>query len=321
MPFNKFIAIARASNVTIYASNDASVSFFSSPFAAHRALKAVDIYPSNAEFGDKAVSPVNGVIKAVRKYPSPNLYPDRPHLYEYLILIECTDNPEICAKILHVRPLVNIGDVVHIDDPIGIFSRSGYIPFWADPHIHVELRSYKDPIRAEGAYPLEMLNRKHSKMSNLRFTTESILTGTVTDVESHYTTICLKEDNCKTIGNFSGLKARVGSCIGILDGGVPHVNYGGVLVNETVRKGDPVSLAGIKIGEVIESLKGLALFKITNFKVMVNNCEFQGIVSRFHLENKNLIKFIPLRPGKVNLNVDATVTVKLKTSIYSSRFI
>jgi len=318
MPVKKFIPIASAFNVKIYAPDDGCVSFFNSPFSAHRKLEAVDIYPSKAKFGDEAVCPVSGVVKAVKKYPSPTLYPNKLPLYEYLILIECTDNPEIYAKILHARPLVSIDDVIHVGDTIGILSRSGYIPFWVDPHIHAELRNYKDPIRARGAYQLEILNTKQSKMPISKSTPESDLAGTVTHVEPRYAMIRPKKDNWENVGNFSGLKVRVGSSVGILDGGVPHMGYGGVLVNEKIRKGDPVSLAGTKIGEVTEPSNGVAIFKIKNFKVTANNSEFRGISSRLHLKNERGIKLVPLRTGCVNLNINANVTIKTNININSS---
>jgi len=318
MPVKKFIPIASAFNVEVYAPDDGCVSFFNSPFLAHKKLEAVDIYPSKAEFGDEVVCPVNGVVKAVKKYPSPTLYPNKLPLYEYLILIECTDNPEIYAKILHARPLVSIDDVIHVGDSIGILNRSGYIPFWVDPHIHVELRNYKDPIRAGGAYRLEILNTKQSKMTTSRSTPESDLAGTVTHIESRYAVIRPKKDNWENVGNFCGLKVHAGSCVGILDGGVPHMSYGGVLVNEKVRKGDPVSLAGIKIGEVTEPSNGVAIFKIKNFKVTANNSEFRGISTRLHLENKRRIKLVPLRTGCVNLSINANVTIKTSININGS---
>ena len=315
MPVEKFTPIASAFDVKIYAPDDGCVSFFNSPFSAHRRLRAVDIYPAKAEFEDEVVCPVSGVIKEVKKYPSPTLYPNKLLLYEYLILIECTDNPEVYAKILHARPLVSVDDVVNVGDTIGILSRSGYIPFWVDPHIHVELRNYKGPIRAGGAHQLEILNTKQSKTCISKSTPESDLAGTVAHVEARYAMIRLKEDNWENVGNFYGLKVRVGSSVGVLDGGVPHMGYGGVLVNEKVRKSDSVSLAGMKIGEVTEPSNGAAIFKIKNFKVMANNSEFRGISSFLHLENKRRIKLVPLRTGCVNLNINANVTIETNRNI------
>ena len=310
MLVKKFIPVTSAFNVKIYAPADGCVSFFNSPFPAHKELKAVDIYPAKAKFGDEAICPVNGVVKTVKKYPSPTLYPNKPLLYEYLILIECADNPEVYAKILHARPIANVGNVIHIGDTIGILSRSGYVPFWVDPHVHVELRNYKDPIRAGGAYQLKILNTKQSKTRISRSMSQSDLAGVVTHIENRYVMIRPKEENWKSIGNFCGLKARVGRSDGILDGGVPYISYGGILVNANVRTGDPVSLAGTNIGEVTETLDCAAIFKIKNFRVMVNNSEFRGISSRLNLKNERRIKFVPLNMGCLNLNINDAVTIK-----------
>lgn len=310
MHIEKFIPIASAFNVRMHAPDDACVSFFNSPFSAHIESKAVDIYPVKAKFGDETVCPVNGTVKVVKKYLSPTPYPNKPPLHEYLILIECTDNPEVYAKIIHVRPSVSVGDVIYIGDRIGILSRSGYFPFWVDPHMHVELRDYKDPIRAGGAYPLEILNIQQSKTSTSKLTPESDLAGTVTYVETRYAIVCLNQDSWGNVGNFSGLEAHVGSSNGILDGGIPYMGYGGVLVNEKVRIGDHVSLAGTKIGEVTETLNGVAKFKVDPCKVIVGDYEYMGISLKLHFQNEREIKLVPLRMGCINMSANDTITIR-----------
>jgi hypothetical protein len=50
-----------------------------------------------------------------------------------------------------------VGDVVEVGKPLGILLRSGFFDFWTDPHIHVEVRSPSDPIRAMGGFMLERL--------------------------------------------------------------------------------------------------------------------------------------------------------------------
>ena len=52
------------------------------------------------------------------------------------------------------KPPVKEGDEIDVGTPLGCLIRDGFFHPWTDPHIHVELRSRSDPIRATGGYPL-----------------------------------------------------------------------------------------------------------------------------------------------------------------------
>ncbi len=310
MTCEQFIAIAKGLSVDIYAPNDASISFFNSPFPAHRASKAVDIYPANAKFGDVALSPIEGTVKAIHEYSSPNLYPDKQPLSEYLVLFECITNPEVNVKIIHLCPSVRVGDEIKVGDKIGTFIRSGYYPFWVDPHLHVELRDQRDAVRAGGGYPLKVWHEKQAKKSGLKPAPEGNLSGTVTHVGSRYTVIRLSNDAWGNIGYFSGLKVSVGSSVGIVDGGIPYIGYGGVLVDQEVKVGQHVSLAGTRIGEVTSVFKNISKFRVYSFKVMVGDCEYMGVSLKLNLQSNREINLIPLKMDPVNLRGSHEISIK-----------
>ncbi len=158
-----FVPVAGGFGVKIHAPSDGCIAFCNSPFPAHRESSALDIYPADAKFGDEVSCPVNGIVKETRKFSSPNLFPDKPPLDEYLILIESADNPEVYVKIIHAHPKVRKGEKVNVGDTLAVLVRSGYWAYSVDPHIHVELRNPKDAIRALGSYPLEVLNSPEKK--------------------------------------------------------------------------------------------------------------------------------------------------------------
>jgi len=315
VPIKEFIPIVSALGVDIFAHVSNSISFFNSPFSAHRDLKAVDIYSNKAEFGEEALCPVDGVIKAIREYPSPNIYPSKSPLPEYLILIKCSDNPKVYTKVLHVCPSVSINHIVHVGDAIGTLSRSGYLPFWVNPHMHVELRNPQDAIRANGAYPLQILSVKRRKKNSPKSMSGNDLIGIVTCVRAHYAIVRPKTDIWTTIRGFSGLKICVGNRIGVLDCGLPYIGYGGVLINEEVKRSDPLYLAGTKIGEVTETSNDVAKFEANPLKVVVNDYEYRGISSKLHFGNEGEIKLVPIRMGRINTSVNNTITISLKTDM------
>ena len=308
-----FIPVAGTLGVKIYAPNRSYVSFCSSPYPAHRACAALDIYPVGAKFNDEVACPVNGTVRDVKKYCSPSPFPNKPPLYEYLTLIESAENPSVYVKIIHACPKVEVGKRVGVGEKNAVLIHSGYYPFWVEPHIHVELRDPNNSLRALGSYRLAVLNESgntgNRKPGVPKTRAEKASIGVVTKVEPRFATIQPSPEHWVTVGNFSGLLARVGKTIGLLDGGVPFLGYGALVTNEKIDIGAQVCLNGIEIGEVNESLNGLAKIEITPFKTTVNDYEYLGISSRLCLGNVCEIKLIPLKIGQIKLHIGETISI------------
>ncbi len=132
------------------APDDAMLSFFKSPFAAHETGSAVDI--AYGDFGEGALSPVDGVVVDIREFDTPTPFKDRD-FKEYLTAIRCG---EFIVKILHVKPSVEIGDRVRCGEEFGTFIKSGYFYFWNFSHLHVEVRMPDDYLRASNNMPLDI---------------------------------------------------------------------------------------------------------------------------------------------------------------------
>lgn len=141
---------AKYQDIRLMAPDDAMISFFKSPFAAHETGSAVDIV--YGDFSKGAHSPVDGVVVDIREFDTPTPFKDRD-FKEYLTAIRCG---EFIVKILHVKPSVEIGDRVRCGEEFGTFIKSGYFYFWNFSHLHVEVRMPDDYLRASNNMSLDI---------------------------------------------------------------------------------------------------------------------------------------------------------------------
>ena len=199
-------------------------SLYNSPYAAHDAGNAVDLYPGNGT----AVSPVEGEVIRTRTVRCP------PKSYavdtDHLILVDCGD---VVARMLHVNPAVEAGDRVEVGDSLGRLVRSGFFGQWVDDHVHLGFRGHDQNLRrASGSLPLEV----GLSVRGVRWD------GTGEVVETGPTHVRLDEPDFGGEGF-----AAVASDEGVpLDGGVVHYAGGGALGISSEK----VSLFGTTVGRV-----------------------------------------------------------------------
>ena len=207
-------------------------SLYNSPFVAHDEGRAIDLYPD----GETAPSPVAGeVLDAKRVRAPPKEYAAE---HDWLLLV---DAGEYVARILHVDPAVEPGDTVAVGDTLGKLVRAGFFAPWVPNHVHLELRDRDaNPHRASGSEALA-----------LDVAVEPLAwDGTGTVIETGETWARLDAPAHPAPGDrFVGLANGVvdgggmdGS--GVLDGGLPHYDGGGLLFGE----GGPVVVAGSEVG-------------------------------------------------------------------------
>jgi len=201
-------------------------SLYNSPYAAHDAGNAVDLYP-----GDRAaISPVEGEIIGTRTVRCP------PKSYavdaDHLILVDCG---EVVARMLHVDPAVEAGDRVEAGDSLGRLVRSGFFGRWVDDHVHLGFRNHDQNLRrASGSLPLEV----DLSVRGVRWD------GTGEVVETGPTHVRLDEP---AFGRERKGFAAVASDEGVpLDGGLVHYTGGGALGTSSEK----VSLLGTTVGRV-----------------------------------------------------------------------
>jgi hypothetical protein len=253
-------------------------SLYNSPYTAHEEGCAIDLYPHGGEAlrasknergrathesGDwrassdengaretAAPSPVAGEVVATRSVSAP----PKPYAVEddHLIVVDTGDS---LARMLHVEPAVEPGDEVVVGDSLGEMVRSGFFAPWVDNHIHLGFRGLDaNPFRASGSLPVEIDLGVELAGVPWDGRGEVVATGE--------TYAILDAPNHPAPGEqFAGIAAGgaetgivAGGEAGILDGGFPHYDGGGLLAEQGGEKDDnpdpigPVSLAGQQVG-------------------------------------------------------------------------
>lgn len=232
-------------------------SVYNSPYRAHETGCAIDLYP-DATPGRRtrvAPCPVSGTVLETTTVtaPSKSYAVDCDHL----LLIECRA-PEsvegLIARVLHVDPesTIEAEDTVEIGDSLGTLIRSGFFAPWVDNHLHVDFRQPEQHLhRASGSH---------------RITVDLPLRGLPWDGSGHVveigdTFVVLDEPTHPNPGNeWAGIAA---DCGGILDGGLPHYDGGGLFrptesdptVGDNVtddRHRDGVRLNGDRLGSTTD---------------------------------------------------------------------
>jgi hypothetical protein len=232
------VPIASSEGVGIHCPKGGRYSFFNSPFPAHRLFTGLDIYPP-IDFGELSPSPVGGEIIEVRKVRSPRSRYFKDPGYDVVILLKSFDNPSRLVKMLHVEPVLGVGEELKPGQELGTLFRSGYYGFGTGPHIHLEIRPPTDPLRVRGGFTIER---------NLRFkTSESLkeLRGVVIHSVPERTFLRI-EGAC-----LLGFMGNIGGVPGLLDGGVPIYGWLGAHY-ECKPITNEIRLAGVPIAEIID---------------------------------------------------------------------
>ena len=199
-------------------------SLYNSPYVAHDDGCAIDLYPDT----ELAPSPVAGEVRETRTVTAPSKPYSPPH--DHLILV---DTGEYVARLLHVDPAVESGDTLEVGEPLGTLVRAGFFAPWVSNHVHLEFRPpERNPYRASGSVPIDL----GVAVQPLSWD------GTGTVREAGETWATLDTPSHPAPGEtFVGLASDGG----VLDGGFPHYDNGGVL-----GPGQRAIVAGACVGTV-----------------------------------------------------------------------
>ncbi|SEO94404.1 hypothetical protein SAMN04487948_108124 [Halogranum amylolyticum] len=204
-------------------------SLYNSPYPAHDHGCAIDLYPETNE----GISPVAGEVVATRTVRCP----DRSYAtdHDHLIVLDCGD---ALARVLHVDPAVEAGDVVAVGDSLGEMVRSGFFGQWVDNHVHLGFRERgQNPYRASGSLPVDVA----VDVEPLAWDG----TGEVVAVGETYAVLDAPTHPAPG-ESFVGIAADDGA---VLDGGLTHYGGGGVLTpRATQGPRGPLSFLGTPVG-------------------------------------------------------------------------
>lgn len=199
---------------------------YNSPYVAHDHGCAVDLYPED----ETAPSPVEGEVIDTRTVTAPPKSYAETH--DHLILV---DTGTHVARMLHVDPSVEPGECVSVGDSLGTLVRAGFFAPWVPNHIHLGFREPDaNHYRAAGSLSLSA----DVAVRPLEWD------GTGTVVETGETWARLDSPAHPDPGReFVGLASDGG----VLDGGFPHYDGGGLLGD-----GERAEIAGTTVGTVSE---------------------------------------------------------------------
>jgi hypothetical protein len=252
----KLYDIIQTEDANVAIEEDSHFTIGTSPFYAHQHGLAIDIYQHLQLDNYCAISPIDGDIIKVRELIAPKAKFSNGIAKDYLTLVRNPKNQKIIYKILHIKPFVKVGDKVKRGDLLGETIRNGYFAYWSSPHLHLEIRSENNAIRATGGRAFNLLlNDSDEPIES--YADESI----PLEIISHspeFLLVRLLEEYYMDFQKFSGVKCNVNNHFNcILDGGIPHYKHGIVIsnhVNKLLAK-LPVFLGDIKLG-VLESTSG-----------------------------------------------------------------
>ena len=302
------IKLAESCGVSIYLSDCFEyISLFNSPYYAHNHGVAVDIYPGPGKFGAEALCPSPGRVVDIRKVKAPIRKNFSAEETDYLTLLESAENPNYLIKILHVYPTASIGEELEAGDCLGNLIRSGFFNFWTDPHIHLEVRNPWDAIRARGSHPIRLPRIEKVEYSE----PDNSFKCTVIDVRTDYTLVEPDRRMIIRTGMFSGFVTRMNGEPGLLDCGLPHYGFGGVLLKNGSNPGQKAFVGDLHIGDVAERQGNLAAIRLKPLRVCCEEVDLRGL-SLYICLKQPIVKLIPNRRERLNLSEGEEILVTIK---------
>jgi hypothetical protein len=142
-----------------------------------------------------------------------------------------------------------------------------------------------------------------------------LISGSVVESKKEYVIIKPAHDLISTVNGYFGIGVRIGERFGILDGGVPHYGYGGVLMEDAakVEQGARVCLGGIELGSVSSTFDSDYLqFQCDRLSLANDSIDFRGISSYLHFCMPKGIKLVYKTFEDHGLRLGQTLDLGLK---------
>jgi murein DD-endopeptidase MepM/ murein hydrolase activator NlpD len=290
--------IVESKGVKLYCSMEGRYAFFNSPFPAHKANTGVDIYPGDG-FGGEAPSPVDGEVVLIRRVKAPEGHGFTAADHDTVVVLRNKDNSETVTKLLHIDPLVEVGDTVRVGDPVGLTLRSGYYGWGTSPHIHTEIRDPRDPIRARGGYNLDLIEVPKGDPVDM-------IAGAVVHLQPEFALIELESLGSGLVGTVNGEPAT-------LDGGIPYYDWMGAHLLDPPSSGT-IELLGTPIADITQSFKHSCKAACRKYQFTIDKQEILGLSLNLWLRQAPIVKVIPFKKKGLNVKIEDWVEIELKVS-------
>ncbi|TFG21882.1 MAG: hypothetical protein EU532_14820 [Promethearchaeota archaeon] len=289
----KLYPIIETEDVEVFLDEKSHFSIGTSPYYAHQHALAIDFYQHLELENYTAISPVEGEIVKIRELIAPRPKFSNGIAKDYLTLVRNPKNNGIVYKMLHVKPFLQVGDKIKQGDYLGQTIRNGYFAYWSSPHIHLEIRSETDAIRATGGKEFSLLINNFQEPIE-RDSIKSIPIEVISKLPE-FLLVRLPNEYYLDFGQFTGVEANIDnnfSCI--LDGGIPHYKHGTVISNQNTKllPNSSVFLGDIKLGILNNTSGKFGFFEFEPLCISLNKIEIRGI-SLFLSKKFPLLKIIP----------------------------
>ncbi|MHA1840309.1 MAG: hypothetical protein ACTSVM_03265 [Candidatus Ranarchaeia archaeon] len=307
-------------------------SIFNSPYYSHQKASGIDLYPfkqSSNQLGKEdpllVPSPITGKIIYHDAFHAPLGYKFKAEKEDHVLVVEPDprEYTNVVFRLLHVDPLLRVGEKIKAGQTIGRLVHSGFFSSWTEPHLHLEMRPSSPETsgnlgqwnatawkRAKGAIPLTSLEytghwpkqeAKHEK-----FKKKYEFTGRCITKLSSSLFLNIDSSYWIQVGAWHGFPVWVGSRLGFLDAGLPYYKIGGVIHrpdnhheknNVSNNHASPIIIGDcFEIGVCIRQTRGFSVFKPKPIMTKVNEVLARGI-SFFVYRNTPCLKVIAVNKG------------------------
>jgi hypothetical protein len=300
MANSEFFDIIKMDSLRVSIPKTSHFSLGTSPYYAHQHGLAIDIYHNLTLKDYDVLSPISGKVLKIKTLAAPKPRFKDGIDVDYLILISNQSNSESVWKMMHVNPVVSVGEDVEMGDILGKTIRNGYFAYWSSPHLHLELRPSNNAIRARGGKEFSLAIQ--NEIIPQQISEQEIVNEIPIEIKSVYPEIILANLPKRFYHNLYplyGVKATINNMECILDGGIPHYKIGTVICQQEYSsyKMNPVYLGSHKIGTLHEINGQFGFLKFGDTKFLLNDIEIRGI--SLYLANFNpQVKIIPYKKNQ-----------------------
>ncbi|MBD3338535.1 MAG: peptidoglycan DD-metalloendopeptidase family protein [Candidatus Lokiarchaeota archaeon] len=295
---SEFYYVVNSEGIKVAVHKNSHFSVGTSPYYAHQFGLAIDIYQHLPLVNYDVFSPVSGIVLKTKELIAPKPKFTGGISKDYLIIIQNLQRKDLVYKLLHVKPTVKEGQNIEIGQVIGTTIRNGYFAYWSSPHVHLEIRSKDDAVRARGGKTFLLARSDFKSSIKKQLEPEIPIPIKIHSVFPEFILAKLTKEYYFKIDPIFGIKGKFGDSNCIIDGGLPQYKNGIIILPDDFKSSANVIFWGsYKIGSLMELRKQFGLFYSLKLKFKIDGRELRGL-SLFLANFTPLVKLIPINKGE-----------------------